>query len=161
MDQNIVFEQQRPRLLRVAERILGDSHEAEDVVQNAWLRMEAATTEIYNLPGWLTTAITRLCLDRLRARIPLAEPDVGVGAVTPDPAEDLALAETVGVALRAAQCPTYDRAGKHRLARGGRVPDGCSKWRLHPAAGASRTRGRYRRRPRGHQTCDTCAARRR
>ncbi len=78
---------------------ISDLDEAEDVVQNAWLRMDAAKTEIYNLPGWLTTATTRLCLDRLRARIPLPESDVEVGAMTPDPAEDLALAETVGVAL--------------------------------------------------------------
>ncbi|MBC7591558.1 MAG: sigma-70 family RNA polymerase sigma factor [Salinibacterium sp.] len=95
-----VFEEQRNRLLRMAERILGDAHEAQDVVQNAWLRMQAAEGEIYNLPGWLTTATTRLCLDRLRARIPVLEPDPGLAAGLDDAAEQVALAETVGVALQ-------------------------------------------------------------
>jgi RNA polymerase sigma factor (sigma-70 family) len=99
MDQTTVFEQQRPRLLRVAGRILGDSHEAEDVVQNAWLRMDAAEGDIDNLPGWLTTATTRLCLDRLRARIPVPEADVEVVGTAPDASEQIALAEAVGVAL--------------------------------------------------------------
>ena len=51
VDQTAEFEQQRPRLLRVAGRVLGDSHEAEDVVQNAWLRMDAADGDIDNLPA--------------------------------------------------------------------------------------------------------------
>jgi RNA polymerase sigma factor (sigma-70 family) len=99
MDQTTVFEQQRPRLLRVAGGVLGDSYEAEDVVQNAWLRMDAADGEIDNLPGWLTTVTTRLCLDRLRARIPVPEADVDVVETAPNASEEIALAETVGVAL--------------------------------------------------------------
>ena len=99
MDQTAEFEQQRPRLLRVAERVLGDPHEAEDVVQNAWLRMETTVGHIDNLPGWLTTVTTRLCLDRLRARIPFPEADVDMLETAPDAAEETALAETVGVAL--------------------------------------------------------------
>ena len=99
MDQTAEFEQQRPRLLRVAGRVLGDPHEAEDVVQNAWLRMDAADVDIDNLPGWLTTVTTRLCLDRLRARIPVPEADVDVVETAPDASEEIALAETVGVAL--------------------------------------------------------------
>lgn len=99
MDDTAVFEQQRPRLLGLARRVLGDSHEAEDVVQNAWLRMNATDAEIDNLPGWLTTVTTRLCLDRLRARIPLPIEHVDVAENAPDSSYDLALAETVGVAL--------------------------------------------------------------
>jgi RNA polymerase sigma factor (sigma-70 family) len=99
MDQTAEFEQQRPRLLRVAGRVLGDPHEAEDVVQNAWLRMDAADGVIDNLPGWLTTVTTRLCLDRLRARIPVPEAAVDSVESAPDASEEIALAETVGVAL--------------------------------------------------------------
>ncbi|MBA8828404.1 sigma-70 family RNA polymerase sigma factor [Alpinimonas psychrophila] len=99
MEQTAEFEQQRPRLLRVAARVLNDPHEAEDVVQNAWLRMDAADGDIDNLPGWLTTVTTRLCLDRLRARIPVPEADVDVVETAPDASEKIALAETVGVAL--------------------------------------------------------------
>ena len=99
MDQTAEFERHRPRLLRVAGRVLGDLHEAEDVVQNAWLRMDASDGDIENLPAWLTTVTTRLCLDRLRARIPVPEADVEVVETAPDASEELALAETVGVAL--------------------------------------------------------------
>ena len=99
MNQTSLFERERLRLLRLAGRILGDSHEAEDVVQNAWLRMNAANSDIENLPAWLTTVTTRLCLDRLRARIPVPEADVDAMETAPDAAEEFALAETVGVAL--------------------------------------------------------------
>ncbi len=100
MHHTAAFERERPRLLRLASRILGDAHEAHDVVQNAWLRLERTEDDIHNLPGWLTTATTRLCLDRLRARIPAPEADVEVTEVAPDPSEEIALAETVGVALQ-------------------------------------------------------------
>ncbi len=99
MEQTTAFEEQRPRLLRLAARILGDPHEAEDVVQNAWLRMESVERGFDNLPAWLTTVTTRLCLDRLRSRIPVPEADVDSSATAPDAADDLALAETVAVAL--------------------------------------------------------------
>ncbi len=100
MDPTTVFEQQRPRLRRLAARILGDTHEAEDVVQNAWLRMDGADSEIDSLPAWLTTVTTRLCLDRLKARIPVPAADVEVVETAPDASEEIALAETVGVALQ-------------------------------------------------------------
>ena len=74
MDQTEIFEAERSRLLGIASRVLGDHAEAEDVVQQAWLRLDRAVTrdgtEIDNLPAWLTTVTTRLCLDRLRARTP-------------------------------------------------------------------------------------------
>jgi RNA polymerase sigma factor (sigma-70 family) len=100
VDQTAEFERDRPRLLRVAGRILGDPYEAEDAVQGAWLRLQTVDDEIHNLQGWLTTATTRLCLDRLRARIPAPLADIPLAGKSPDPAEDLALAETVGVALQ-------------------------------------------------------------
>lgn len=100
------FEAERPRLVRIAAGILGDRHEAEDVVQHAWLRLNGAgSEEIRSLPAWLTTVTTRLCLDRLRARIPepvepatygSAEVVSGSGL---DPLEEVALADSVGVAL--------------------------------------------------------------
>ena len=99
-DQTAALENERPRLVRLASRILGDAHEAEDVVQNAWLRMNLANAAIDNLPAWLTTVTTRLCLDRLRARIPVPAAGVEIAETAPDAAEDLALAETVGVALQ-------------------------------------------------------------
>ncbi len=99
MDQTVVFEQERPRLLRIAGRILRDHAEAEDIVQQAWLRLHSADTEIDNLPAWLTTVTTRLCLDRLRMAKPLLEEDLVVASSHPDPAEDVELADTVGIAL--------------------------------------------------------------
>lgn len=99
MERTAVFEQERPRLVRVATRVLGDPHEAQDVVQTAWLRMEGVSDDIHNLPGWLTTVTTRLCLDKLRARIPLPVDRHEAIEGAHDPADDVALADTVGVAL--------------------------------------------------------------
>jgi len=94
-----MFEAERPRLVRIASRVLGDHAEAEDVVQQAWLRLHGADAEIDNLPGWLTTVTTRLCLDRLRSRTPEPVADVEPGGTVDDPADDVALADTVGLAL--------------------------------------------------------------
>lgn len=71
MDATDEFEAERPRLLRLAARVLGDPVEAEDVVQQAWLRMHATEGPVASLSAWLTTVTTRLCLDRLRARVPV------------------------------------------------------------------------------------------
>lgn len=100
MDQTDVFENERPRLLRIARRILADPVEAEDIVQNAWLRLDRHGDGIDNLPAWLTTVTTRLCLDRLRLRSPVLDPDPEPGGTAPDPADTLALADTVGAALQ-------------------------------------------------------------
>jgi RNA polymerase sigma factor (sigma-70 family) len=94
------FEAQRPRLQRIAARILGDADAAQDVVQQAWLRLHATDEPIDNLPGWLTTVTSRLCLDRLRARTPVPTESIEVEATAPDPADDVALANTVGIALQ-------------------------------------------------------------
>ncbi|MCW2738799.1 sigma-70 family RNA polymerase sigma factor [Nocardioides sp.] len=105
MDQTEIFEAERPRLLGIATRVLADHAEAEDVVQQAWLRLDRAVsrdaTEIDNLPAWLTTVTTRLCLDRLRSRTPVPVEEVELAGTAPDPADDVALADTVGIALQA------------------------------------------------------------
>jgi RNA polymerase sigma factor (sigma-70 family) len=102
------FEENRPRLRGVAYRMLGSLSEAEDAVQEAWLRLnriDAATIE--HLGGWLTTVVSRVCLDMLRSRksrreepmgAPVAEMSVlrGEGA---DPEGEAMLADSVGVAL--------------------------------------------------------------
>ncbi|WP_209020548.1 sigma-70 family RNA polymerase sigma factor [Nocardioides sp. 1609] len=116
MDRNELFETERPRLVGIASRVLGDHAEAEDVVQQAWLRMDrtASGTVIENVPAWLTTVTTRLCLDRLRSRTPVPVDDADLdhldqrgewgerddrGEAGGDPADDVALADTVGLAL--------------------------------------------------------------
>ncbi len=100
MDQTAAFEVERPRLVRLAGRMLSDDAEAEDVVQQAWLRMQDTDQEIGNLPGWLTTVTSRLCLDRLRAKVPVPEEEVEVAEHVGDPADEVALADTVRVALQ-------------------------------------------------------------
>ncbi len=95
-----IFQAERPRLVGIASRVLNDRVEAEDVVQQTWLRLHRTGTEIDSLPAWLTTVTTRLCLDRLRARIPVPLAEVETVECAPDPAEDVALAETVGLALQ-------------------------------------------------------------
>ena len=99
------FEAERHRLLAIASRVLADDAEAEDVVQQAWLRLHRATeagTRVEDLPAWLTTVTTRLCLDRLRARTPVPTEDLevpGTAADPVDPADEVVLAEGVGLAL--------------------------------------------------------------
>ncbi|MTB87734.1 sigma-70 family RNA polymerase sigma factor [Aeromicrobium senzhongii] len=99
MQQDEWFEAERPRLVRIASRMLGDASEAQDIVQQAWLRWHGTDAEIENLPGWLTTVTTRLCLDRLRSRTPVPVDDLDPGETVGDPADDVTLADTVGAAL--------------------------------------------------------------
>ncbi len=99
MDQTELFEAERPRLIGIASRVLGDHAEAHDIVQQAWLRLNRTTTEIDNLSAWLTTVTTRLCLDCLRSRTPVPMDEVDPGEIVNDPADDIALADTVGLAL--------------------------------------------------------------
>lgn len=99
VDQTDMFEAERPRLVGIASRVLGDHAEAQDVVQQAWLRLHATDAEIDSLPAWLTTVTTRLCLDRLRSRTPIPVDDLEPGETLNDPADDVALADTVGLAL--------------------------------------------------------------
>src|SRR6266404_6131465 len=63
------FEEQRGHLRAVAYRMLGSLAEADDAVQDTWLRVSrAGTSEVENLGGWLTTIVARVCLNMLRAR---------------------------------------------------------------------------------------------
>jgi RNA polymerase sigma-70 factor (ECF subfamily) len=102
------FEEDRPRLRGVAYRMLGSLSEAEDAVQEAWLRLarsDAAAVE--NLGGWLTTVVSRVCLDMLRARSARREEPAGTPLVESsavrgegaDPEAEAALADSVGLAL--------------------------------------------------------------
>lgn len=101
-EQTAAFEAERPRLTRIAERLIGDHAEAEDIVQNAWIRLARNDTPIDNLPGWLTTVMTRLCLDRLRSKLPTPEESLesDLNETVPDPADDVILADSVGSALQ-------------------------------------------------------------
>ncbi len=98
------FEAERPRLTAVAARILGSHAEADDVLQEAWLRL-ARTDGVEDLPAWLTTVVTRLCLDHLRARRTRsqAEAEVPADLLTGEPVDpeaDALLAERVGGAMQ-------------------------------------------------------------
>ena len=105
-DRVSAFEAERPRLVGLAARVLGDRSEAEDMVQQAWLRLERQEADPDNLPAWLTTVTTRLCLDRLKAKKPdlpgdeSGDLEAGDSAEQSDVAEEVAMAETVGVALQ-------------------------------------------------------------
>jgi RNA polymerase sigma-70 factor (ECF subfamily) len=100
------FEELRPHLRRVAYRMLGSLTEADDAVQETWLRASrAGAHDVDNLGGWLTTITSRVCLDLLRARgarreQPL-EPGLGepAAAGVPDPEHEAVLADSVGLAM--------------------------------------------------------------
>jgi RNA polymerase sigma-70 factor (ECF subfamily) len=97
------FETHRQHLRAVAYRMLGSSHEADDAVQEAWLRLSRTDADtVDNLGGWLTTVVSRVCLDMLRARAnrPEALPDSAPDPVSVTSPEDEALlADSVGLAL--------------------------------------------------------------
>ena len=103
MDEAQRFERSRPRLRAVAHRMLGSAAEAEDAVQEAWLRLHRTdTAAIDNLDAWLTTVVGRVCLDMLRSRATrreegyAAEPPVAAAA---EPEQQALLADSVGLAL--------------------------------------------------------------
>ncbi len=99
------FEEQRGRLVAVAHRMLGSRADAEDAVQEAWLRLARQDADtIDNLSGWLTTVVGRVCIDVLRSR--KARPEDSFDEDPPEllviddsPEEDALLAESVGLAL--------------------------------------------------------------
>jgi RNA polymerase sigma-70 factor (ECF subfamily) len=112
MDQNELaelFERERPRLRAVAYRIVGSMGDADDAVQEAWLRLQRAKAEeIHNLQGWLTTVVARICINILRGRRsrtaalvdafmpePIVSTDQGG-----DPEYQALLADAVGIALQ-------------------------------------------------------------
>jgi RNA polymerase sigma-70 factor (ECF subfamily) len=99
------FEESRPRLRLVAYRMLGSLPEADDAVQNCWLRLSGVNAgELENLAGWLTTVVARECLKALRARRRRREEPIGDALVATaggadDPEAEALLADTVGTAL--------------------------------------------------------------
>ena len=98
------FEQSRPRLRALAYRMLGSRAEADDAVQEAWLRVaRAGTDDVDNLGGWLTTIVGRVCLSRLRQRRRHPEEPAGMRPDSPpdqnDPEMDAVTADSVGAAL--------------------------------------------------------------
>ncbi|QKV76259.1 sigma-70 family RNA polymerase sigma factor [Amycolatopsis sp. Hca4] len=95
------FEAERGRLRGVAYRLLGSAAEADDAVQEAWLRLNRVES-VDNLAAWLTTVVSRVCLDVLRARKTRREEPFEVfpePVAAADPAEEAALADSVGRAL--------------------------------------------------------------
>lgn len=96
------FEEDRDHLIAVAGRILGSRHEAEDAVQEAWVRLSRSdTSDVSNLTGWLTTVVSRVCLDMLRSRSARREDpaELPVVADPADPADDAMMADAIGPAL--------------------------------------------------------------
>jgi RNA polymerase sigma-70 factor, ECF subfamily len=101
------FEEHRAHLRTVAYRMLGSANEAEDAVQETWIRLgRTDVSDVENLRGWLTTVIGRVCLDMLRARTSRREdpldlhlPDPIVTRVEWEPESDAMLADSVGLAL--------------------------------------------------------------
>ncbi len=102
------FEQHRPRLRAVSYRMLGSLSEADDAVQEAWLRLSRAdTSQVDDLGAWLTTVVARVCLNVLRSRAARREEPIGphmpdpiVSAVDAvDPEDEALIADSVGLAL--------------------------------------------------------------
>src|SRR5262245_24304077 len=101
------FERHRAHLRAVAYRMLGSVTEAEDAVQESWIRLgRTDVTDIENLRAWLTTVVARVCLDMLRTRTSRREdpldthvPDPVITSADRDPESDAVLADSVGLAL--------------------------------------------------------------
>src|SRR5215471_9721455 len=102
------FERNRRQLEAVAYRMLGSTDEAEDAVQEAWIRLARSdANSIDNLSAWLTTVVARVCLDMLRSRTSRREEfldtRISTPIVTPDdesnPEHEAVLADSVGLAL--------------------------------------------------------------
>lgn len=100
------FEGHRDHLRSVAYRILGSKSEADDAVQEAWIRLSRTDTrDVENLAGWLTTVVARVCIDTLRSRRAHGEVSIEAAAHEPtdeggsDPEADVTLASSLGPAL--------------------------------------------------------------
>ncbi|HEV2245264.1 MAG TPA: sigma-70 family RNA polymerase sigma factor, partial [Terriglobia bacterium] len=102
------FEGERGHLRAVAYRMLGSMNEADDAVQETWLRLSRSDeSSIENLGGWLTTVVARVCLDMLRSRNSRREEAIDTQVLEPvapggqvsDPEQEVLLADSVGLAL--------------------------------------------------------------
>ena len=148
------FEENRTHLRAVAYRMLGSIGEADDAVQEAWLRLSCSDTSgVQNLGGWLTTVVSRVCLDMLRSRRsrreePLSQPALGGRVPEPiasrgdgiDPEHEALLADSIGPALLVVleTLAPAERPG----AGSGRF----SRHQSHPPAGSRRRLPRRRAR---------------
>ncbi len=103
------FESHRARLRAVSYRMLGSLSDADDAVQEAWLRLSRSDADaIENLGGWLTTVVARICLNMLRSRMSRREQPLGVHVPDPlvsrvdsgDPEQEALLGDAVGLALQ-------------------------------------------------------------
>jgi len=134
------FQEHRARLRAVAYRMLGSPGEADDAVQEAWLRFSRTdTSAVENLGSWLTTVVSRVCLNMLEAR--RLRPESPFGEEVPEPAADPAadpeyealLADSVGLALLVVlrdHGELSDPVGVHRV-QDVRNPFGVDDGRLH------------------------------
>src|ERR1700753_1111389 len=104
------FEAERGHLTAVAYRLLASQTEADDAVQESWIRLSRSdASSVENLGGWLTTVVARVCLDMLRARTSRREESLEEHTAAPvepavrsrgrDPEQETLLAESVGLAL--------------------------------------------------------------
>ncbi len=100
------FEAARPRLQRIAQRMLGSAAESDDALQESWLRISRAdTARVANLEGWLTTVVARVCLDALKWRESRREestsddPRCEIAATDERPEEEAILADSISVAM--------------------------------------------------------------
>jgi RNA polymerase sigma-70 factor (ECF subfamily) len=159
------FEAARPRLRRIAQRMLGSTAESDDALQESWLRIgRADVASVANLGGWLTTVVARVCLDALKRRenrreeLTRDDPRHDVAAIAPGdrPEEEALLADSLGSALwivldtlspaeRVAFVlhDTFDVPFEDVAAVVGRTPDAARQL-------ASRARRRVRGAPAGH-----------
>jgi len=118
------FEHYRDHLRSVAYRMLGSTTEADDAIQEAWLRLSRSDTgSVTNLGGWLTTVVARVCLDMLRSRRARREDYVGtwlpepVVSVADGPEDEAALADAVGSRSRRPGHSDPSRAARVRPTR--------------------------------------------
>ena len=101
------FEEHRPHVRAVAYRMLGSVNEAEDAVQEAWIRLSRTDVSgVDNLRGWLTTVVARVCLDMLRTRASRREdpldthvPDPVLARADANPESEAMRADSIGLAL--------------------------------------------------------------
>src|SRR3954465_5577111 len=121
------FETHRPRLHAVATGILGSSAEADDALQEAWLRIDRAdTSDVDNLGGWLTTVVSRVCLTMIDARRRRREEALEAGRMpdplitlpddaAPDPEGEALAPDAVGAALLVTRAELVRYALDHGL----------------------------------------------
>ena len=115
------FEEHRPHLRAVAYRMLGSVTEAEDAVQESWIRLgRTDISDVENRRAWLTTVVARVCLDMLRTRASRREepldvhvPDPVITRADGNPESDAVLADSVGLVSLLCWRPSSRRNGSH------------------------------------------------